>query len=318
MEPTASQLILVEGLTGSGKSILAHFLARQLRSQEISANWIHEAEIPHPILLDEYHGINNFMPRILARWQQFLQRLSASRQTIVVEACFFNNLIEKLMIEDLPTQEILDYAEKIYAVMRPIQPALVYLSQGNVRNALLQNFTNRGDSFRDFVIRFVTRTPYAQSRQLEGLEGTLRFWEDFASLTNLAYARYPYPKIRPELIDGQWEQRDQAILNFLGIPYTPELSCFPLEAASLAGSYRDEKNDRIYDVSCQNQILTINLFLNVRSRLIYQSENHYLVEGWHFEVIFDSTGGDENITLRIKGKDVDYLRLVGITAAKLP
>jgi hypothetical protein len=316
MKPAASKLILVEGLTGSGKSILAHFLARQLRSQGISATWIHEAEIPHPILLDDDQDINEFMPRVLARWQQFLQRLDASNQISVVEACFFNNLIEELMIADLPTQEILDYAEKIYAVMRPIKPSLIYLSQGNVRDSLLKNFANRGDSFRDFVIRFVTGTPYAQSRKMEGLEGTLRFWEDFASLTDLAYARYPYPKMRPDWIDGQWHQRDQAILNFLGIPYTPELSCFPPEAASLAGSYRDEKNDRTYIVRRQNQTLTINLFLNVRSRLIYQSDNHFLVEGWHFEVIFDRSGIAGQTRLRIEGKDVDYLHLVGSTAIK--
>ena len=47
-----SKLIIVEGLTGSGKSIMAHFIARQLQYNRIPASWVHEGEETHPILMD--------------------------------------------------------------------------------------------------------------------------------------------------------------------------------------------------------------------------------------------------------------------------
>ena len=42
-----SKLIIVEGLTGSGKSIMAHFNARQLQYNGIPVNWVHEEAEPH-------------------------------------------------------------------------------------------------------------------------------------------------------------------------------------------------------------------------------------------------------------------------------
>ena len=53
-----SKLILVEGLTGSGKSIMAHMIARQLRHNGISATWIHEGELPHPLGIEDDPGSN--------------------------------------------------------------------------------------------------------------------------------------------------------------------------------------------------------------------------------------------------------------------
>jgi len=54
-----SKLIIVEGLTGSGKSIMAHFIARQLQYNGIAASWVHEGEEPHPILMDVESSIED-------------------------------------------------------------------------------------------------------------------------------------------------------------------------------------------------------------------------------------------------------------------
>ena len=60
-EYVGSKLIIVEGLTGSGKSIMAHFIARQLEYNGIPASWVHEGEEPHPILMDVESSIESFM-----------------------------------------------------------------------------------------------------------------------------------------------------------------------------------------------------------------------------------------------------------------
>ena len=95
-------LILVEGLTGCGKSSLAHFISRQLDANQIPHSWVHEAEDPHPLWPPEELGIEEFIAQMPGRWETFLAGCRGAGKIAVVEACYFNNLIEELFKENLP------------------------------------------------------------------------------------------------------------------------------------------------------------------------------------------------------------------------
>ena len=92
-----SRLIIVEGLTGSGKSIMAHFIARQLQYCGIPASWVHEGAVPHPILIDLDTSIVQYMAEIRANWIAYIDQIGSAPEVRVIEASFFNNLLETLM-----------------------------------------------------------------------------------------------------------------------------------------------------------------------------------------------------------------------------
>ena len=46
-----------------------------------------------------------------------------------------------------------------------------------------------------------------------------------------------------------------------------------------------------FTVRYEDGELTINLFLNERTRLVRQAEKVFLAEGWHFEVSFEAADG---------------------------
>ena len=77
-----SKLILVEGLTGSGKSIMAHFIARQLQYNGIPATWIHEGEDPHPILMDVESTIDDYMVEMRRRWTAYVDQVGCSDEHV--------------------------------------------------------------------------------------------------------------------------------------------------------------------------------------------------------------------------------------------
>ena len=46
-----TKIIFVDGITGSGKSTITHFIARQLEQNGIKARWFHEEEEGNPFWL---------------------------------------------------------------------------------------------------------------------------------------------------------------------------------------------------------------------------------------------------------------------------
>ena len=152
LKEAKNQLILVEGLTGLGKSTLAHFVTRQFQYNGIEACWIHEGEDPHPVSLDVESDITAFMIESLEKWDALVVQTLESSTITVIEASFFNNLIEKLLAHCLDRATILNFGMKLQQVIKPVKPALVYLVHPYLSTALEENFRNRGAGFRDFVI----------------------------------------------------------------------------------------------------------------------------------------------------------------------
>jgi thymidylate kinase len=312
-----NKFILVEGLTGSGKSTMAHFIARQLQYNGISAHWVHEGEVPHPILIDLDNNIEKYMVEIRASWVAYMNRVGSSTEVHVVEACFFNNLIETIMAHNVGLAQIIQFANELLAFSKPLIPFLVYLVQDDVEKALKRNFTCRGTGFRNYVIEYATSTPLAKGRGWEGYDGMLLFWQEFVDLTDELYNRFPSRKLKIDNTASDWEAYNQKVLEYLMIPMVPEQEFSQTEALSLIGLYEDRQSGREFTVCFEAGALTINLFLNVRTRLVRWTETRFLAEGWHFTVDFESDGLSGTSVLRIDGRDVDYLTLVGTVADKV-
>ena len=313
-----NKLIIVEGMTGLGKSTLAHFIARQLHYHDIEAAWIHEGELQHPLSLELDSGdIDRFMQTARTKWLRFVSRIARSKETIVLEAGFFNNLLETLFLQNVPSPKIYHYSDVLQDIIQPIQPALVYLTHSDIRKALAESFTRRGAGFKDFVIKFATTTPYAQHRSLAGYDGMIDFWVDFVTLTDQLYDRFRFKKIALHKSSGNRETLNQQVLDFLAIPFVIEKQVTEAVVKEYVGTYKDQTNERRFDVRYRNHKLIANLFLDDWTCLIPKTEDKFIAEGWHFVVHFDKDSSGEIASIRIEGEDVDYLSLVGTVAKKV-
>jgi thymidylate kinase len=315
-EYVGSKLIIVEGLTGSGKSIMAHFIARQLQYNGIPASWVHEGEEPHPVLMDVESSIEDHMAEMRERWAAYVDQVGLSDKVMVVEACFFNNLIESLLAHNVDRPKIVQYGDELQALIEPLNPTLVYLAQEDVEKALERSFKDRGKEFMNYVLRYATATPFARQRGWEGYEGMVKFWQEFVALTDELFQRYRIRKLKIDNSAGNWGDYNLQVLGCLSIPLIPEQGVSQNEAIELIGVYKDRKSDKEFTVHHGDGELTINLFLNVRTRLVWWMEKVFIAEGWHFEVSFESDGLSGASVMKIGGRDVDYLPLVGTVADK--
>jgi thymidylate kinase len=309
-----SKLIVVEGLTGSGKSIMAHFIARQLQYNGIPASWVHEGDEPHPILIDVKSGIEAYMAEAQARWAAYVDRVGSSDEVKVVEGCYFNNGIESLLAHNVDRPRTLEYADELQALIEPLNPTLVYLVQGDVASALERSFKDRGTGFKDYVIQFATGLPLAKRRGWQGYEGMVMYWREFVTLTDELFDRHRIRKIKVDNSAGNWDDCNQQVLDCLAIPLIPELRVSPSDAARLVGLYKDRRTGREFTVQYEDGGLTINVFLGVRTKLVPRADKAFLTEGWHFDISFEPDGPSGTMVMRIGGRDVDYVRLVGTVA----
>lgn len=309
-----SKLIVVEGLTGSGKSIMAHFIARQLQYNGVPASWVHEGDEPHPILIDVESGIEAYMAEAQARWVAYVDRVGSSDEVKAVEGCYFNNGIESLLAHNVDRPKALQYAAELQALIEPLNPTLVHLVQGDVASALERNFKDRGTGFRDYVIQFATGLPLAKRRGWQGYEGMVMYWREFVTLTDELFDRHRIRKIRVDNSAGNWDDCNRQVLDCLAIRLVPELRVSPSEAARLVGLYKDRRSGREFTVQYEDGGLTINVFLSVRTKLVPRAGKAFLTEGWHFEISFEPDGPGGTMVMRIGGRDVDYVRLVGTVA----
>jgi hypothetical protein len=310
------KLVIVEGLTGSGKSITAHFIARQFRYHGFNARWIHEGELQHPVGCNEVEDVNRFTIGMRQKWEDFASHIQAADEITVIEASFYNNLFETMYAHNVDFSIIIQFSLQLQEVIRPLKPVLIYLTQANLPNALEKNFGDRGEGFKNFVIEFATGTPYARGRNLVGYDGMVAFWRGFETLTDKLFAECPIDKLMIDVSSRDWVNYHQQITHFLSIPLIPEKTIPADEAARYVGTYLDEKRDREFDIKLEDQKLTANIFLKVRTPLIYKEENVFLTEGWHFEIRFLPDEAGAITKLVIEGRDIDYLSLVGTKAVK--
>jgi hypothetical protein len=311
-----SKLILVEGLTGSGKSTMAHFIARQLHGNGISARWVHEGEVPHPFLIDLETSVSEYMTETKSNWDAYIDQVASSDQVHIIEASFFNNLFESLLAHNVESAEIMQYMADLQSISHPLAPILVYLVQENLSQALARNFERRGRGFRDFVIELTTSTPLAQERGWQGYSGMLQFWQAFVAFTDVLFAHFPGQKLMIDNTAGDWADYNQQVVDFLGISLIPDQQIPRPEAQGLIGLYIDRQNERAIRVRYADGELSINLFLQVWTDLVRRAPNVYEAAGWPFEIRFESADLKSGCVMKIGGRDVDYLPLVGTVAVK--
>lgn len=306
-----SKLIIVEGLTGAGKSTMAHFISRQYGHNGMPARWIHEGEMEHPIWVENGRDdLARCTVEMHEQWPAFAQSVADGDEVVIIEAAYFNNLIETLFTHNVDTEAILDHYEQLHNAIAPMNPVLIYLTQDDVPQALRRNYANRGEGFVQFVIDLVESTPYAQKRHLTGVEGTFTFWQAFVTLTDTLYMQTNFAKLRIENTAGNWTQYNQQVCRFLGLTYTPEHTLTEADAKPYLGTYLDSEHDRRFQVAYENGTLTMNVLS--RTRLVPLGKDRFAAESWHFTVEF----ADDCLT--IGGQDIDYLSLVGTTARKQP
>lgn len=174
-----TNLIIVEGLPGSGKSTTAAMIANELAKKGKKVICVDEGE-EHPADYADYDfpDFETERKMILNKWRSFVKE--ADPDTIYVFNCIFlqNPMCETMMRFGMKEAESADYIREISEVIRDLNPVIVYIDQPNVRKAIDMVLEERGKDWLEAVIDYHTNQGYGKENSLTGYDGYIKCLEE--------------------------------------------------------------------------------------------------------------------------------------------
>ena len=169
-----TNLIIVEGLPGSGKSTTAAMIAKELQKKEKRVLCVDEGE-EHPADYKDYDfpDFETERRRILEKWRSFVN--SADKDTTYVFNCVFlqNPMCETMMRFDMGYEQSREYIAQIAEIIRPLDPVIVYIDSSHIKEAVDKVLDERGEDWLNAVIEYHTGQGYGKRNGLTGYEGYL-------------------------------------------------------------------------------------------------------------------------------------------------
>lgn len=175
-----TNLIIVEGLPGSGKSTTAATIAEELRKKGKRVVCVDEGAAEHPADYADYDfpDFETERARILEKWCEFVK--TADRDTVYVFNCIFlqNPMCETMMRFGMEEVQSRDYIAEIAEIIKPLSPVVVYIDLPNVKAAVDAVLDERGNDWLNAVVDYHVAQGYGKQNGLSGYEGYIKCLEE--------------------------------------------------------------------------------------------------------------------------------------------
>ncbi|MCI7691925.1 MAG: GNAT family N-acetyltransferase [Oscillospiraceae bacterium] len=175
-----TNLIIVEGLPGSGKSTTADMIADELNRKNKKVVCVDEGVREHPADYADYDfpDFETEREKILAKWLSFVE--NADKDTIYVFNCIFlqNPMCETMMRFGMSEEQSRNYIAEIAEIIKPLKPIIIYIDQPNVKMAIDSVLDERGNDWLNAVIDYHTSQGYGKQNNLSGYDGYIKCLEE--------------------------------------------------------------------------------------------------------------------------------------------
>jgi hypothetical protein len=216
------QLVIVEGIMGSGKSTTTLDIAHRLEASGNLAVGITEGVSPHPIRFDWDAPWSEMQAADLARssvakWRSYVDSARTAARISIVDGQLFHGNLTSLFLLEADADLMAAYCREIVTLIKPLRPLLIYLRQDDVDRAIRAVSRERGETWVSYQADWKLESPYAMRRGLAGLEGLIALYRDYRAVTDQLYADLDLPKIRIETSRQEWARYadiiDRALLT---------------------------------------------------------------------------------------------------------
>lgn len=175
-----ADLIIVEGLPGSGKSTTAALIAKVLDKKGKKVVCVDEGAQEHPADYADYDfpDFETERARILGKWRSFME--NADKDTTYVFNCVFlqNPMCETMMRFGMDETASLNYISEIAEIIKPLRPVIVYIDRADVKETVDRVLDERGSDWLNAVVDYHVSQGYGKQNHLSGYEGYLACLEE--------------------------------------------------------------------------------------------------------------------------------------------
>jgi len=222
-----SKLVIVTGMSGTGKSSTSQQLSKQYEFNAIPCRWVHEEIDNHPIRkegefsidrLDTEEGMRNNIAEMLSRWRALVDEIIKSKLVYLMEGCFYQSIIRYFFASHYTEEQIKTYYSQVLEILKPLHPTLVFLYRPQVKESFQQAFNVRGEQWRKIILGWEDEG-YFKYHPYTGEESIYAMWEHYQRLINEHFDQYQGYKIKLLTADGQWHKHLQELTEYMGLHY---------------------------------------------------------------------------------------------------
>ena len=303
-----TKLILVDGITGSGKSTTAHFIARQLTKNGIKTRWYYEEEKDNPISLvgfkknkDESGNdyCNRYMKEIVKAWELFVKKIEKEREDIVyiIESFFFQDSLIEPISYDFDNKSTKEFSNKISNTMKNLNPVIIHFFQENVDKAMRRNWNRRGEQWKNWLIGREEKTPYSKKRNLKGPNATITMWNELTDISKELFNESDFQKIQIENSKQNWVKYRKDIIKFLKIEQHDEI-LFNDSYKQFCDKYIGK--GFLFNIHEKDERLCIDAFWP-NLKLLSVSKKEFEIEGFPISIKFYNYGKKKKLKISKAG-----------------
>jgi hypothetical protein len=247
-----AQIILVDGIPGSGKSVVAQTIKRRMRESDQHVRWWYEEELGHAIYLfrdaatlrrvtaNLFSGAHEgVVAAALEKWGSFAAEARHAGTTVIADGTFFGYLTWMHHYLDRPEAEARVYVRGIQEALASVRPRLIYLRQRDVAATMRNVLAVRGPGWAERAIGKAVESPYGRAHGLnrvDGFEGLTRFWSDYQALEEGLFDDARLAKLAVDVAVGSWAPVEATIAAWLDLPAARAID--PGDLGRFAGVYR--------------------------------------------------------------------------------
>ena len=196
-----TQIIICEGVMGTGKSTLAAQIAAFVEGREGRVRLVPEGGEDNPLRLilrleQPFRSWRCLEPEAFADqaarlWEDFAHELRAGPELGVVDGLLLHGNLSELFLMDASEATMQGYITRVGEALRDLSPVILYAHLDRVPAGIAQIAEQRGWGWQLQQIAWKMESPYAQRHGLSGRSGLGELYARYQALCERLLAPFP-------------------------------------------------------------------------------------------------------------------------------